>query len=188
MRPLSRFLFIACVIASAVVLLGAPEATAQVQHETSDITGQERVSSTGLRDADVQNYAGDDIAYKAEYVYQPETTEESWRLTFYGFTDQRTGMTQTDRALVWIDGQRRRISEVTARARRIDDGVLEIQTATMSASTFRRIATGETVQFTIGSAEFDLLYEDRADMRAVLEEANEIASPGTQRQRADNGN
>lgn len=171
-----------------VFLLGySIPAIAQVQHETSEITGEERVSSTGLRDTDVQSYVGSDIAYKVEYTYRPNTEQESWSITFYGFADQPTDMARTDRVLTWMNGQRRQLDNATARTRQIDGEVMEIQTVTLSASLFRRMATVEMVQFTIGSAEFDLPYDYRADMRAVLEHARDITSAEAQQQRADKG-
>ena len=170
-----------------IVLLGySVPATAQVQHETSEITGEERVSSTGLRDTDVKNYAGDDIAYKVEYTYQPDTEEESWNVTFYGFADRATDMARTDRILTWMNDQRRQLDNTAARTRQMDGEVMEMQTVTLSASLFRRMATVDMVQFTIGSAEFDLPYDYRADMRAVLEHAREITSAEAGQHRADN--
>lgn len=177
-----------CSAVVGVLLLGLiPVATAQVQHETSEITGIERVSSTRLQDTNVQNYAGSDIAYKVEYTYQPETADESWTVTFYGFSDRPTDMSSADRVLTWMNGQRRRLDS-TSRMRRLDNEVTEIQTVSLSASLFQRMATAETVQLTIGSAEFDLSYENRADMRAAIQQASEIADPNVQQQRADNGN
>lgn len=160
---------------------------AQVQQETSVITGAERVSSTGMRDTEVLSYPGTDIAYKAEYTYQPETGAERWMLSFYGFASQSTDFTRAERLLVWIDGQRRRIEELEARTQRMNGEVMEIQTAVLPPTVFQRMAEAEAVQLTVGPAEFDLTYPNRADMRAVVEQAHQITTSAAPQQRADNG-
>jgi len=183
-----RLPYIVSVIAVAVVFLqgGAP-AAAQVEHTTSDITGAERVASTTLQDTEVLRYAGTDIAYKAEYTYQPDTATEAWKLVFYGFTPEPTGLTGVERILVWVNDQRLRIQDLTSRTQRLDGEVLEIKSATLSRSVFQRMATAETVQVTIGPVEFDMSYANRADMREVIETARSIATSGASQQRVDNG-
>ena len=184
---LRRVLLVSIAIVTCTALTYGP-AAAQVQQETSAITGVERVSSTGMRDTQVLNYAGSDIAYKAEYTFQPETGAETWMLFFYGFAAQRTDFVQAERVLVWIGGQRRQIDEAEPRMRPMNDEVLEIQTVTVSPAVFQRIAEAEAaVQFVVGSAEFDLSYTDRADMRAVVDQARQIATSAvSQQQRAVN--
>ncbi|PEN05196.1 hypothetical protein CRI93_13365 [Longimonas halophila] len=172
--------------AAALLLMDPSLVHAQVEHTTSDITGAERVTSTNLQDTEVVSYAGTDIAYKAEYTYQPDTAAEVWQLKFYGFAPQQTGLAGAERVLVWINNQRHQIQDLESRTRRLDGEVLEIQSATLRPSVFQRMATAETVQVTIGAAEFDISYAHRADMREVVERARTIATAGASQQRADN--
>ncbi len=182
-----RSSFVVFATAAATLLLVPSLAHAQVEHTTSDITGAERVASTTLQDTEVVRYAGTDVAYKAEYTYRPDTTTEEWKLVFYGFTSEPTGLTGADRVLVWINDQRLQIEDLTSRTQRLDGEVLEIKSATLSRSVFQRMATAETVQVTVGPVEFDMSYANRADMREVVQVARSITTTGASQQRADNG-
>lgn len=173
-------------VVAALLLMVPALVHAQVEHTTSDITGAERVASTTLQDTDVIRYAGTDIAYKAEYTYQPDTATEAWTLAFYGFTPEPTGLTGADRVLVWINNQRLQVQDLTSRTQRLDGELLEVKSATLSESIFQRMATAETVQVTVGPVEFDMSYANRADMREVVEVARSITTTGNLRQRADN--
>lgn len=153
-----------------VSLLIAPlVADAQVQERVSDITGVERFVSEDLRDVDLHSYLGDDIAFRAEHERNPMSGEEAWKLTFYGFANSSTDFSSASRVLVWIDGQRIRANDAESRTRRMDDSVMETVTAYFSPSQFERMANAEQLEFTIGSAEFDLSFAQRADMRSIMD-------------------
>ena len=182
---MNRLISFAAVLVLAM-LLTAPVATAQIQERVSDITGMQRVVSDDLRDVSVQNYEGDDMAYKVEYAYNPNTDSATWQLVFYGFAPRPTDMSAADRVLVWIDSQRVQSQDAESRMRRMDDTVLEMQTATFSPSIFERIAQAESVELTIGSAEFALSYSQRADMRAALQSARQMEQRAAEQRRANN--
>lgn len=184
MRRLCPLLFL---FAIAMLLAMPASVQAQVEHTTSDITGAERVSSTSLQDTEIVNYAGSDIAYKAEYTFQPEDAVATWKLDFYGFATEPTDLAEAQRVLIWINGQRHNIDDTEARTQRLDGEVLEIQSATLSAAVFQRIADADAVEVTIGAAEFDVPYADRADMREIVDRAQSIQNLVSPQQRADNG-
>ena len=169
----------------AAVLFGRPEsAQAQVEHTTNDITGADRIASTSLQNTTMVRYSGTDIAYRAEYTRPPDASAGTWVLNFYGFTAEPTDLSEPQRVLIWVDGQRHDVVNTEARTRDLEGEILEIQLATLQASLFQGIAEADEVEVTIGDVEFDMSYADRADMREVVERVQSGVSSGPLQRRA----
>jgi hypothetical protein len=176
---MSRFsLFRGLVSVLLVGLLFAPATVAQIEREVSEVTGVERIESADMRDLRIEQYEGSHASFRAAYVNDPDEGI-AWELSFYGFTESPTPVSETNTFRVQADGQSFEPTQLTSKTRQIDSTTLEIKRASFSRSTFETIATADQVTFSIGAAQFTAPRLDRGDMRRILKELPSDPTPRT---------
>jgi len=159
-------------------LLFVPATMAQIEREVSEVTGVERIESADMRSLRVEQYEGSHASFRAAYVNDPDEGI-AWKLTFYGFTESPTQVSETNTFRVQADGQSFEPTQLTSKTRQIDGTRLEIKRGTFPPSAFETIATAEVVTFSIGAAQFTVPRSRRSDMRRILEEAPDDPTPRT---------
>jgi len=167
-----------CVSAIAGLLLLAGPATAQVESEVNDLTGVKRIESADMRSLSVTQYEGSHASFRAAYVNDPDDGI-AWEVSFYGFTDAATSVSETNAFRVQADGQSFEPTQLTSKTREVNGTMLEIKRAAFARSAFEAIATAESVTFSIGSAQFTAPHTRRSDMRRILDEAPDEPTPRT---------
>lgn len=155
-----------------------------MEHTINDTTGADRIASTSLQNTTEIRYSGTDVAYKAEYTRAPDVSDGTWVLSFYGFTTEPTDLSEPQRMLIWIDGQRHDVVDTETRTRNLGGETLEIRSVTLTSTLFRGIAEARRVEVTIGDVEFDMPHADRADMREIVERVHSIVPSESRQQRA----
>lgn len=163
------------ILLCVVALLWVPASAAQITEETSDITGEYRVSSEEMNDLWIDTYAGNYGAYMARYVSDSTTDTEQWMITLYGFADDETGMARVDNVYLQVDGRQFQPLEVTTRTRQLDNEIMEVVETNYTASIFTRIANASDVRVDVGDAAFQL--RNREDMRMIVQT---VSSPSSQ--------
>lgn len=163
-------------------LLGPGAAFAQITTETSDVTGETRIESDGMRSLSVENYAGSHASFRAAYVNDPDKGI-SWVLSFYGFTKKKTQVSRTNKFRIQADGQQLKPVRLESKTRSLDGSLIEIKQATIPRSAFEMVANAENVTFSIGSAQFSAIKPRRQDLKLILNEVGGNAGPP---QTADN--
>lgn len=168
-----RYLF-SLLLAGA--LLGTSAAFAQITTETSDVTGVKRIESDGMRSLSVENYDGSHASFRAAYVNSPNEGI-SWVLSFYGFTDEKTQVSRTNKFRIQADGRQLEPVRLESKTRNIDGSLIEIKRATLPRSAFELIANAQNVEISVGSAQFSAIKPRREDLRLILEEVGGNAGP-----------
>jgi len=161
-----------------VGLLLVPASRAQIERETSEVTGVERIESAGMRSLRVEQYEGSHASFRAAYVNDPDEGT-AWELSFYGFTESPTQVSETNTFRVQVNGQSVEPTQLTSKTRQVDGTRLEIKRAVFSRSAFETIASAEVVTLSIGAAQFTVPRPQRSDMRSILEEAPDPPTPRT---------
>lgn len=155
-----------------VLFLLAPSSVlGQIEKKVSSVDETVRLVSTDMRALATASYPGH-ASYRAEYE-KPSDGEATWRLSFYGFTDDTTSMNAASEVRFQVDGQPVSPAGVTSESRLLNDQLLEIKHVDFSRSTFQQIATAEKVIASIGSFEFELLNPSRNDLRLILDRVPE---------------
>jgi len=162
----------------AGLLLAPGLAAAQIETEVSEVTDVKRIESNGMRSLHVEQYEGAHASFRAAYVNDPDDGI-AWTLSFYGFTEAPTPVSETNTFRVQADGRRFEPTQLTSKTREIDGTMLEIKRAVFSRSAFEAIATAESVTFSIGSAQFTAPSFRRSDMRRILENVPTAPTPRT---------
>lgn len=160
------------------IFFGTASTFAQVKKEVSDITGIERIESTGMRSLYDKKYDGHHASFRAEYVNHPDDGP-SWALTVYGFTTDTTQVSRTNTLLVQADGQQFEPTRLESKSRTINQYLLEIKRAVFPRSAFETIASAQDVSLSIGSAQFVAIHPRRKDMRLILDRVPATSSPQT---------
>lgn len=160
----------------AGILLGTSAAFAQITTETSEVTGIERIESEGMRSLTVNNYEGSHASFRAAYVNDPNEGI-SWVLSFYGFTEEKTQVSSTNKLYVQADGQRLEPVRLESKTRNLDGSLIEIKRATLPRSAFELIATASDVTISVGSAQFSAIKPRREDLRLILDKVGGSAGP-----------
>lgn len=159
-------------------LLFVPATMAQIEREVSEVTGVERIESADMRSLRVEQYEGSHASFRAAYVNDPDDGI-AWEVSFYGFTDAATSVSETNAFRVQADGQSFEPTQLTSKTREVNGTMLEIKRAAFARSAFEAIATAESVTFSIGSAQFTAPHTRRSDMRRILDEAPDEPTPRT---------
>ncbi len=153
----------------AGALLGTSAAFAQITIEKSEVTGVKRIESDGMRSLNVKDYEGNHASFRAAHVDDPDEGI-SWVLSFYGFTDEKTQVSRTNKFFVQADGQRLEPIRLESKTRKIDGSLIEIKRATMPRSAFELIAAAQNVTISVGGAQFSAIKPRREDLRRILDE------------------
>jgi hypothetical protein len=164
-------------IAVSLLLLGTGPALAQIKKEVSDITGSTRLASESMRSLVSSSYPGH-ASFRAEYENPPDKAPV-WRLSFFGFAKQKTGMTAASTVRLQADGQTFSPLRVTSRTRNLEDSILEIKEAVFTRADFQTIATAESVTATIGPLSFGMTRPLRRDLRLILDRVPKDKGPQT---------
>lgn len=154
-------------VAVVLFLLAPSSVLGQIEKKVSSVDESVRLVSTDMRPLVTATYPGH-ASYRAEYEKPPEG-EATWRLSFYGFTDDTTSMNAASEVRFQVDGQPVSPMEVASRTRSLNDQLVEIKRIDFSRSTFKQVATAEEVMASIGSFEFELTNPSRKDLRLIFE-------------------
>ncbi|PEN12639.1 hypothetical protein CRI94_14080 [Longibacter salinarum] len=152
-----------------LTLLIAGPAVAQVTDEVSSYTKVRRVKSAELKDIDIKKYPGNDAALMAEFESDPESSESTWALSFYGFTAEPTSMSSAQEIIIVVDGSPVQPLRIESKSRSIDGDIIEIKKAFFSRPIFQRLASAEAMKVTIGAAVFEVPKRAREDMQTILD-------------------
>ncbi len=172
-----------------VLLLGSGSTLAQqIDARASDVTGVTRLVSTEMRALHSPDYPGSHSTFRAEYEHDPPE-EEQWVLSFYGFAEDTTDMSEARTVVVEADGQSLSPIQVESRTRQVDDLLLEIKRAVFTRPAFEQIATARSVvAITIGSYQFEAIYARREDMRLILDQVPRETPPTAENDEDSTGN
>lgn len=160
------------------IFFGTVSTFAQVKKEVSDITGVERIESSGMRAIYDKKYSGHHASIRAEYVNHP-TDGATWTLMLYGFTKDTTQVSRTNTLRVQADGQQFEPTRLESKSRTVGGKLLEIKRAVFPRSAFQTIATAQDVSISIGAAQFVAIHPRRKDMRLILDRVPAENSPQT---------
>jgi hypothetical protein len=170
-RRLTALASILVMAALLAVLMPGP-AAAQIQSEVSDITGVRTVKSQSLRDITIRQYEGDDAGIRARYR-AGDGRAPVWSLAFYCFTSARTTVSEAQQIFFTVDGESLLPDSVSTEVTQMPEGdLLELKRAYLPLTDFQRVAQGDSVSVTIGTAEFFLAPETRQDLRLILRSVN----------------
>lgn len=159
-------------------LLGSSVCFAQVESKVSEVSGVKRIESASMTSLHSLNYGGSHASFRAAYANDPEEGT-SWILSFYGFTDEETAVSRTNKFLVQADGQQFEPMRLESKTRNLDDRLIEVKRAVFSRSVFEAIALAQDVTISIGPAEFTAIRPRREDMRLILDRVPDENTPQT---------
>jgi hypothetical protein len=80
---------------------------------------------------------------------------------------------------VQADGTRLEPIRLESKTRPLDKGLLEIKRAVFTRSGFEQIATAQTVNISIGAAQFMAIHPRRKDLRLILDRVPKGKGPQT---------
>ena len=159
-------------------LFGTGYSFAQVKSEVSDVTGVKRIESKSMRSLHSNNYAGSHASFRAEYMNHPEDGT-AWIFAFYGFTKEKTQVSQTNQFRVTADGQQFEPNRLESKTRTVNNSLLEVKRAFFSRSAFEAIAKAQDVTISVGSTQFMAIRPRRSDMRKILDRVPAQKGPRT---------
>lgn len=160
------------------ILFGSSLTFAQVKEKVSEITGVQRVESEDMNPIYAEEYTGSHATLRAEYVNDPNDGT-SWVLSFYGFADNPTEVSETNQFRVLADGQQFEPIRLESRTREINNSLIEIKRAAFTRAAFEDIAVAKDVTISIGPAEFLAIRPRREDMRLILDRVPAEEVPST---------
>lgn len=169
-RSLPTMRTILC-LAIVLLLLVPSSVQGQIEKKVSPVNESVRLVSQDMRILVTDAYPGH-ASFRAEYE-KPPGASPTWRLSFYGFTDDTTSLHGASTVRLRVDGQPVSPLEVRTDTRALDDQLLEIKRLDLSRSNFQKIATADEVHATIGSFDFELTGPSRKDLRLILERVPE---------------
>lgn len=160
------------------ILFGTSLTFAQIKEEVSEITGVKRVESEDMNQLYAEEYGGSHATLRAEYVDDPNDGT-SWVLSFYGFADNATEVSETNQFRVLADGQQFEPLRLESRTREVNNSLIEVKRAAFTRSAFEGIAEAKDVTISIGSTEFLAIRPRREDMRLILDRVPAEEVPST---------
>ncbi len=161
----------------SLLLLGGAPILAQIEEKVSNVTGAERLVSTDMRSLMSSSYPGHG-SFQAEYENPPEEAP-IWRVSFYGFAQEKTQMTASNDLRLTVDGQSITPTRLVSKTRTLETSILEIKEATFTRSAFEQIARAQDVIATIGSYQFEFTRPLRKDLRLILDRVPKEEGPQT---------
>jgi hypothetical protein len=168
--------FLSTLLVAAV--FGSSLAFGQVKSEVSDITGVKRIESKSMRALHDEKYTGSHASFRAEYAKHPDG-KTAWIIAFYGFAKDTTEVSRANSFRVQADGQQLEPTRLESKTRNLSNRIIEIKRATFSRSAFERMATAQTVNISIGGAQFTAIKPRRKDMRLILDRVPKGNAPRT---------
>jgi len=161
----------------SLALLGTGPVLGQIKKEVSQITESTRLVSKSMRDLVGASYPGHG-SFRAAYENPPKKAP-IWKLTFFGFAEEKTAMTAASSVRLQADGQTIRPLDVESRTRNLDNSILEIKETTFTRADFTTIATAKSVSATIGPMTFEMTRPLRKDLRLILDRVPKGKGPQT---------